>query len=78
LFKVDAVEALLAGIVGTLIAIFVWRERGHNALLVIAFFVALIFFGCYAALGPASASLHLLSMAIGLTALAVLVGKAEE
>jgi hypothetical protein len=45
---------------------------------VIAFFVALIFFGCNAALRQGSASLHLLSMAIGLTALAVLFGEAEE
>jgi hypothetical protein len=54
LFKVDAVEALLAGIVGTLIAICACLERGHDLFFVIAFFVALIVFACYAAFEPAS------------------------
>ena len=74
----SAIEALLVGIVGTLVAVYVCRERGHNAFLVIVFFVAVIFFGCNASLEPGSVSLHLLSLAIGLTALAVLLGEAEE
>ena len=74
----SAVEALLVGIVGTLVAVYVSRERRHNAFLVILFFVALIFFGCNAVLDPASTSLHYLSMAIGLTALGVLFGTTEE
>jgi hypothetical protein len=78
LFKVSALEALLAGIVGTLATVYICRERGHHVLLAVAFFVALIFLGCRAAFEPASASLHLLSAAIGLTALALLFGKAEE
>jgi hypothetical protein len=78
LLKVTAVEAFLVGIVGTLIAVYVSRAHGHNAFLVIVFFVALIFFGCNAVLEPASTSLHLLSMAIGLTALGVLFETTEE
>ena len=70
----SVLEALLVGIVGTLIAVYICRERGHNAFPVITFFLALIFFGGFATFGSAGASLHLYSLAVGLTALAVILG----
>jgi hypothetical protein len=75
------VEAFLVGIVGALVAVYVLQDlrRTHNPFLLIAFFVALIFFGADAALGPVTLSRHFLAAAIGLTALTlILVGKAKE
>ena len=66
------VEAYLVAIVGTLVAIYVLqglRIRTYNAFSLIAFFVALIFFGADAAPGPITPTRHFLAAAIGFTAL---------
>jgi ascorbate-specific PTS system EIIC-type component UlaA len=74
-------EAFLVGIVGTLVAVYVLRdlrEPTHDPFSLIAFFVALIFYGTDAAVGPITQSRHFLAAAISLTALTLILGRAKE
>jgi hypothetical protein len=73
------VEAVLVGIVGTLVAVYVLQDlrRARHPFSIIAFFVGLIFFGVDVALGPVTQSRHFLAAATGLTGLVLMLGGAE-